>query len=284
MKKILKVNQLHWKIKNKSILTDLNFSINSGDFVGIIGPNGSGKSSLLRCLYRKNIPTSGNIDFYNNTLSSYSRNKLARNIAVVLQEPPTQFDLSVLDVIRMGLIPNKSLLAFDTPDDQKKIIKAASQVALTKHLEQSFNSLSGGEKQRVMIARAILQQPKLLLMDEPTNHLDIQHQIHILNYAKSIGITVLVSIHDLNLAASFCDKLILLDQGRIVAQGTPQQVLTETIIKQVFNVQVHIDQQPYNQKLRISFKLTNNSIHSKLKGYYKRLCCYFSEFSMAKCP
>jgi iron complex transport system ATP-binding protein len=256
---ILVVEDLSWHIKNKEILNSLNFSINRGEFVGIIGPNGAGKSSLLRCLYKKIIPTSGQILFQAKQLSSFPRRKLAQSIAVVLQEPPTQFELTVMDVIRMGLIPNKALLSFDSMTDIKAINEAAQNVDLIDKLSQPFNSLSGGEKQRAMIARAILQSPKLLLMDEPTNHLDIRHQIEVLKLAKSMETTVIVSIHDLNLAAACCDRLILLDKGKIVAQGTVAEVLTQENIHQVFAVNVEIDEQPFTKKYRISFDLNMNS-------------------------
>ncbi|MCP3673625.1 MAG: ABC transporter ATP-binding protein, partial [Gammaproteobacteria bacterium] len=132
---------------------------------------------------------------------------------------------------------------------------AAKQVDLVNKLQQPFNSLSGGEKQRAMIARAILQTPQLLLMDEPTNHLDVRHQIEVLELATSMNITVMVSIHDLNLAAAFCDRLILLDEGRIVADGTPENVLTKSTLQQVFGVSAKIDQHPFSQKIRITFDL-----------------------------
>lgn len=257
---LLTTENLSWGVDNKIILNKLSFSISQGEFVGVIGPNGAGKSSLLRCLYGKNIPSSGNIDFNHTPLSSYNRKALAKKIAVVLQEPPTHFELSVLDVIRMGLIPNKNLLSFDTEDDFSAIIDAATKVDLLDKLKQPFNALSGGEKQRAMIARAILQSPQLLLMDEPTNHLDIRHQIEVLDLAASMGITVMVSIHDLNLAAAYCDRLILLDEGKIIADGTPEQVLTKEILQQVFKVSALVDQHPFSQKTRITFDLMSEQL------------------------
>lgn len=254
-KSFLQVEGLVWQVNSRSILKQLTFSVRVGEFVGIIGPNGAGKSSLLRCLYGKYKPSSGKITLDQQALEKYSRSQLAQRIAVVLQEPPSHFQLSVMDVIRMGLIPNKSLLSFDNTHDQEKLLDAARKVDLLEKLNQPFNSLSGGEKQRVMIARAILQSPSLLLMDEPTNHLDIRHQIEVLALARSMGITVLVSIHDLNLAATYCDRLILLDEGEIVAQGKPASVLTEALIKQVFAVRASIDQHPVNNNIRISFDL-----------------------------
>jgi iron complex transport system ATP-binding protein len=257
---LLRVEQLSWSVGDKKILQELNFFIQPGEFVGVIGPNGSGKSSLLRCLYRKNQPTAGDIYFQQQPIQQFSKNDFAKKVAVVLQEPPTEFQLSTADVIRMGLTPYKSLLAFDTLDDEKKIRRAAQQVDLLDKLNLSFNELSGGEKQRAMIARAILQSPELLIMDEPTNHLDIRHQIDILTLAKSMGITILVSIHDLNLAAHYCDRLILLNQGRIVTQGKPEAVLTEKRIQSVFEVDANIALNQANQKLQISYNFFENEV------------------------
>lgn len=251
---MLEVEKLGWRVDKKPILEALTFSISRGEFVGIIGPNGAGKSSLLRCLYRKNVPTSGTIKFNQRLIQDYSRQSLAQKIAVVLQEPPTRFELSVLDVVRMGLIPNKALLSFNDQKDFEAIIDAATKVDLRDKLTLAFNSLSGGEKQRAMIARAILQAPELLLMDEPTNHLDVRHQIEVLELARSLGITVVLSIHDLNLAASYCDRLILMDEGHIIAQGSPESVLTETSLSQVFGVKAFIDEHPFSNKLRITFE------------------------------
>lgn len=262
--KLLAATDLSWQVNNKIILNKLTFSISQGEFVGVIGPNGAGKSSLLRCLYRKNEPTSGNIQFNQKRLSTYSRKQLAQKIAVVLQEPPTHFELTVLDVVRMGLIPNKALLSFDTEEDLQTISQAAYQVDLLDKLNQSFDSLSGGEKQCAMIARAIIQNPQLLLMDEPTNHLDVRHQIEVLENAASLGITVVISLHDLNLAATFCDRLILLDKGIIVAQGTPETVLTEVTLKQVFGVDAKVDQHPFSQKIRITFDVSGNKKSGQL--------------------
>ncbi len=255
---LLFADKLSWQVGNTRILEKLTFSIGQGEFVGIIGPNGAGKSSLLRCLYRKNIPTSGQIHFCQKPLASFTRNELARKVAVVQQEPPTHFELSVMDVVRMGLIPNKKLLSFDTTDDLVAISDALIKVDLLDKVSQPFNSLSGGEKQRAMIARAILQTPQLLLMDEPTNHLDIRHQIEVLELARSMGITVMVSIHDLNLAASFCDRLLLLNSGQIIADGTPENVLTRKSLQQVFGINAEIDEHPFNHKTRITFDLAGN--------------------------
>jgi len=278
---VLKVSTLNWTINDFSILKNISFEVNEGDFVGVIGPNGAGKSSLLRCLYHKNIPDSGQIIFDGQYIKEYSRTQLAQSIAVVLQEPPMQFDLNVFDVIGLGLTPNKKLLSFNNLADRQAILQAAKQVGLEDKVEQMFNSLSGGEKQRVMIARAILQSPRLLLMDEPTNHLDIRHQIDVLNLAKSLGITVVVSLHDLNLAANFCDYLLLLDEGELVAQGKPEKVLTKENLFNVFSVKASITavsvssdgvgkSSENGDKIHISFDL-NEISSSKKKNNNKQV-------------
>lgn len=252
---ILKSTGLTWQVQEKTILDNLNFSVTHGEFVGLIGPNGAGKSSLLRCLYRKIVPSQGELTLLQQPLAAFNRQQLAQRVAVVLQEPPTQFELTVYDVIAMGLTPHKRLLDFDTNSDRETIYRAAEQVDLALKLEQNFNRLSGGEKQRTMIARAIVQQPQLLLMDEPTNHLDIRHQLEALHLARNLNITVLVSIHDLNLAAAFCSRLLLMHEGKIVADGSPAEVLTEANINNVFGVDSAIDRHPYHGGQRISFNL-----------------------------
>lgn len=252
---LLEARSIGWRVNAHAILDNLSFSVAQGEFVGVIGPNGAGKSSLLRSLYRQINITSGEIFLKGRPIQNYSRRALAQCIAVVLQEPPTQFELSVFDVIGMGLIPQKSLLAFDTETDRNAIVEAAEQVDIKDKLSHPFNWLSGGEKQRVMIARAILQKPQLLLMDEPTNHLDVQHQIEVLQLARKMGIAVMVSIHDLNLAASYCDRLLLLDEGQLVAQGSPEKVLTQKTLRQVFAVNALVDTHPFSGKKRITFDL-----------------------------
>ncbi len=247
--------KLCWRVGDKNILNDISFDIVPGEFLGLIGPNGAGKSSLLRCLYRKIAPSSGHLLFNQQPIEDFSRRQLATKVAVVLQEAPSQFDLSVGDVIAMGLTPHKSLFAFDDHKDLEQVQCAARKVDLFEKLDQSFNSLSGGEKQRAMIARAIVQRPEVLIMDEPTNHLDIRHQIEVLQLARQMRITVVVSIHDLNLAAAYCDRLLLLDKGRVVALDTVDKVLTEENLAQVFGVSARITQHPLHPGKQITFNL-----------------------------
>ena len=250
---IFEARRLCWQVGQIEILRDLNFTIQPNQFIGVIGPNGAGKSSLLRCLFGKNQISSGSLSFNQEEVSSYSRKSLAQEIAVVLQEPPTHFDMSVFELVSMGLIPRQSLLSFSTQTDRDEVEQAVADVGLSAKTQMPFNTLSGGEKQRVMIARAIVQKTKVLILDEPTNHLDIQHQIEVLHLVKAMNITVLLSIHDLNMAAAFCDQIILMDKGEIIQQGDCQSVLNTKNLKQVFKINANIDSHPFHAGQRISY-------------------------------
>lgn len=256
---IFEAKQLCWQVGEIEILRDLNFTIRRNQFIGIIGPNGAGKSSLLRCLFGKNKITKGSLTFNQKEVSSYSRKSLAQEIAVVLQEPPTHFDMSVFDLVSMGLIPRQSLLSFSTQTDRDSVEQAIVDVGLLAKIQMPFNTLSGGEKQRVMLARAIVQKTQVLILDEPTNHLDIQHQIEVLHLVKAMNITVLLSIHDLNMAAAFCDQIILMEKGKIIQQGDCETVLNTKNLKQVFKVNANIDSHPFHSGQRISYNFSHRT-------------------------
>lgn len=249
-------SNLCWKVGNSSILNNLSFEIKRNKITGVIGPNGAGKSSLLRCLFGKNRISSGSLLFNNKCVANYSRRELAQNIAVVLQEPPTQFDMDVYELVSLGLIPNLKLLSFPSEQDKQRVMSALADVELTEKQHCSFNTLSGGEKQRVMLARAIVQKTKILILDEPTNHLDIQHQIDILHLIKKLNITIVLSIHDLNVASIFCDELILMNEGEIISNGVSRDVLTEKNLKNVFKVSAKIEADVSKNKRKIIFDLS----------------------------
>ena len=245
---LLNVKNVSWDIGNKTILKKINLTIHEGKFVGLIGPNGAGKSSLLRCLYRFNKPSDGVVEFNSTDIWQLKSDEYAKKVAVVLQETPSQFNLSVFDVIALGLTPHKSLFSSITNIDKQKIIQAINTVGLADHSDQSFESLSGGEKQRALIARAIVQQPQLLIMDEPTSHLDVKYQIQVMELAKSLGVTVFASFHDLNLAAAMCDELVVIKNGEITHSGTPTEVLTENMLGDVFGVCAQVNSHPQLSK------------------------------------
>ncbi|TQF69718.1 ABC transporter ATP-binding protein [Pseudoalteromonas luteoviolacea] len=234
------INNLSLVIHNKQILSDISFSVLPGQFIGLIGPNGAGKSSLLRCLYRYQTPQAGNIQIDEKEISQFSRQTYAKKVAAVLQEIPSQFNLAVFDVVAMGLTPHKRLFSSVSLRDRQAIQEALKKVGLAHKYQQPYESLSGGEKQRVMIARAIVQRPSLLLMDEPTSHLDVKYQIEIMALAKSLGITVIASFHDLNLASALCDSIIVLNEGSLVANGAPKNVVTTNMLLEVFGVKAEV--------------------------------------------
>ena len=252
-KTILSVDHLSWTVGDKQILNDISFTVKQGSFVGLIGPNGAGKSSLLRCLYRVNEPSTGAIELFGKNIWHHSIKANARKVAVILQEHSDQMGLRVHDVIAQGLTPHKKLFEFDSAADKKKIVDAIEMLDLQTLAHEPYAHLSGGEKQRVMTARAMVQSPQLLLMDEPTNHLDVHYQIEILKKIQNMGVTVLTSFHDLNIAAAYCDHILMIDKGRLVAEGKPETVITEDSISSIFKACVVVDQHPIHRHPRITY-------------------------------
>ncbi|WP_051484372.1 ABC transporter ATP-binding protein [Shewanella waksmanii] len=249
----LNVTDLHWHAGERTILKGVNLQLAAGKMLGIIGPNGAGKSSLLRCLYRYLTPSQGQICLFGKDISHYPLKAFAREVAVVLQDTPQHFDMTTEQLVMLGLTPHKSALSLTSQADHFAVAQALEKVGLSHLAKQAYEYLSGGEKQRALIARAIVQQPKLLILDEPTNHLDIRYQIQILELLHSLGITVVISIHDLNLASAMCDQLLLLNQGQGIAQGMPSQVLTEQLIGDVFEVCCAVAPHPQHQRPQITY-------------------------------
>lgn len=250
---LLDIQDVTWGVDGKTILEQVSFSIEKGQFVGLLGPNGAGKSSLMRCLYRVNQPLVGQVMFQGKDIWQNSAKENARNMAVILQEHSGHMGLTVKDVVTLGLTPHKKLFERDTLDDKARIQSILKEVDLDEMQNASFSHLSGGEKQRVMLARAIVQNPQLLIMDEPTNHLDVHYQVDMLQKVRELNVTVLASFHDLNLAAAYCDHLLVLNEGRLVAQGAPQDVLTEDLISDIFKTCAVVDQHPIHSHPRISY-------------------------------
>lgn len=263
---LLRAESIHWQAAGRAILSDISFDLPRGSFTGLVGPNGAGKSTLLRCLYKHIQPSSGRIYLNDADIDSRSLKEHARDVAVILQETQIPFGLSVFDVVAMGLVARKNIFSFINQDDRQEIHQALSQVDMQRFSEAEFNHLSGGEKQRVLVARAIVQKPKLLLMDEPTNHLDIHYQSDVLELAKNLDITVLASIHDLNLAAAFCDHILMINQGQLTTQGSPRHVLTENNISSVFKTCALVDSHPLYDCPRITYAYTRaNSVSNNSK-------------------
>ncbi|MBQ8692840.1 MAG: ABC transporter ATP-binding protein [Synergistaceae bacterium] len=239
----LKVDSLFWSAGGKNIVSDASLDVQAGEFVGIIGPNGSGKSSLLKCVYRLNKQDKGIIKLNENNIWDLSAKEFARLAAAVPQEMPGQFDFTVREIAAMGRYPHKNLMDRDTQHDNDLINNALNYVGMLEKSERMFSSLSGGEKQRTLIARAIAQDTSLLILDEPTNHLDIYFQIQIMDLIKSLsisGLASLVVMHDLNLAAKYCDKIYVMNKGMIYASGKPSEIITPELISSVYKVRAEI--------------------------------------------
>lgn len=224
--------------------------------MGVLGPNGAGKTSLLKILSGQ-LASHHSVIWNHKALTDYDPMSLAQQIAVVNQLNDSVFALDLYQIVRMGLLPHKSLLSRQTSDDDKNISDAISRVGLDEKITQSFSSLSGGEQQRGLIARALVQKAALIVLDEPVNHLDVYYQHQVLKLLRSLAhklnITVVMSLHDLNLAANYCDHLCLLDKGQMIAQGTPEQVLTSERLQQVFKIPCQVSQDGNNAAFRVDF-------------------------------
>lgn len=221
---------------SKEILKGMDFTLRDKEFVGIIGPNGSGKSTFLKCVYRVQKPTEGEIVFDGKRLDELSYRESALKLAVVAQHNTYSFDFSVLEVVLMGRSPHKKMLERDNQEDYQIARRALEVVGLAAFEKRSFATLSGGEQQRVILARALTQQTECLVLDEPTNHLDIKYQLQIMDIVKSLGLTVVAAVHDLNIAAMYCDRLVALKDGQVAGVGTPRQLLTEQFIYDMYGV------------------------------------------------
>ncbi len=218
------------------ILNGIELKVNDRELLGIIGPNGSGKSTFLKCVYRVLKPSCGAVYLDGKALDEYTYKESARKLAVVAQHNYYNFDFSVRDVVLMGRAPHKRAMDRDTADDFRIVEESLERVGMLHFADRSFSTLSGGEQQRVILARALAQQTPCLCLDEPTNHLDIKYQLQLMDLVKEIDKTVVSVIHDLNIAAMYCDRIYALKDGKIVGEGTPKELLTPEFIKMVYEV------------------------------------------------
>lgn len=228
------------KIGGTQILSDVSVCVDNREFVGIIGPNGSGKSTLLKTIYRTLKPSGGIVKLDDTPLQKISLRESARKLGVMTQMSAFSFDFTVLEVTMMGRTPHKRALESDGDEDYQIAWDALCQVGMQDCAERKINTLSGGERQRVLMARALTAQPRALILDEPTNHLDIQYQISLLELVKKLDIEVFAAMHDLNLAAIYCDRLYVMQHGNLVASGRPEEVLIPELLKEVFHVRAEV--------------------------------------------
>lgn len=250
------VERISWSVDSTLIIDDVTCHAPAGAVTGLLGPNGSGKSSLLRTLAGITGADDGAARLSGAVLQEMPRRVRAKQLAFVEQDSAPEGAITVFDAVLLGRIPHRSRLAGDSTTDRHIARDALARVSMTDFANRNLATLSGGERQRVHVARALAQQPQLLLLDEPTNHLDVAAQLAVLGLLRSLsadGVTVLTALHDLNLAAAYCDNLVLLDRGRVAAVGSVHDVLTPTIIKEVYNVQCDVLQHPATGRPLLAF-------------------------------
>lgn len=235
------------------VLRGIDLSLHPKEFLGIIGPNGSGKSSFLKCVYRVQKPSAGTIYFDGRKQDELSYRESALKLAVLAQHNAYHFDFNVLDVVVMGRSPHKKMMESDTAEDFSLAREMLATVGLAGFEERNFSTLSGGEQQCVILARALTQGSECLVLDEPTNHLDIKYQLQIMDIVKSMNLTVMAAVHDLNIAAMYCNRIVALCGGKIVGYGTPQELLTEDFIRKLYGVECRIVTEPESGRRYIVF-------------------------------
>ncbi len=237
----------------KDIVKEISAEFKTRQFIGIIGPNGSGKSTFLKTIYRTLNAKAGEIILDDKNLSAYNYKDSAKKMAVVAQHSDYNFDFNCLEVVLMGRSPHKRYMEADNEKDYQIAMDALEKVEMQDYIERDFSTLSGGEQQRVILARALCQQTPYLILDEPTNHLDIRHQLDILDLVKTLDVTVISAIHDLNIAYKYCDYIYTLKAGELLYQGTPDEVLTPETIAEIYDVQCSILYDDVSKTKVISF-------------------------------
>jgi iron complex transport system ATP-binding protein len=249
----LDIEDLHVAYAGRTVVAGAHLLAAPGEITGLVGPNGSGKSTVLRTVYRHLRPVAGRVLLDGTDLRELSPARSARHVAALPQERGGDFELTVREVVVMGRIPYKRAFAGDDAADHDLVDGALADVGMTGHADRRFAELSGGERQRVLLARAFAQRPDLLVLDEPTNHLDIRHQVELLALLRDRRRTTLVSLHDLNAAASVCDRLHVLHEGRVVASGPPREVLRPALLARVFGVRAAVVPHPLTGDPLIAF-------------------------------
>jgi len=249
----LETKNIDVNINKTEIVKNISLAVEKGEFVGILGPNGSGKSTFLKSIYRVLKPNSGYIYLNGKELSTIPIQESAKEMSIVSQFNSFQFDFSVKEVVMMGRSPHKKKFEMDNAKDYEIVIECLKKVSMEGYINRRFATLSGGEKQRIILARALAQQPKFLILDEPTNHLDIKYQLELLEVVKGLDIEVIAALHDLNLAAMYCDKIYIMKNGNIVSYGKPEEVITKEMLRDVFEVDGDVYIHPKTNKINIIY-------------------------------
>lgn len=252
----LQVNNLKFGYRKDLVIKDVSFNVKKGDFISIIGPNGSGKSTLLKTLNNLYKPDKGKIILEGKEIKTFKKRDLAKKIALVPQDTNIDYDFTVEDIVMMGRHPYKGRFEKENNEDYKIVKEALEMTNTFKLRERPITEISGGERQRVIIAKALAQNPSIILLDEPTSNLDINHQIEILNLLKQLNeerkTTVILVIHDINLAARYSKDIILLNDGKILGKGTPEEVITPKNIEESYNMKVVIEKNKYTNTIYLT--------------------------------
>ena len=255
---ILSLKNIGFSYGESWALKGLDLEIRSGELLGVIGPNGSGKSTLLNIIDGILIPQEGEALLKGIAVSSYNRSSLAKEVAMVAQENHFRFSFSTLEVVYMGRFPYLDRFQFEGKRDMEVVYKALADTQCVELSKRSIHELSGGEKQRVLIARALAQEPTVILLDEPTSFLDLKYKSEIFNLISSLahkaGLSVLVVSHDIDLTARYCDKMVMLRDGRVFSTGAPDEVITASNIEAVYGCPVIVDKNPVSGSPRVSLR------------------------------
>ncbi|MEM2136298.1 MAG: ABC transporter ATP-binding protein [Candidatus Jordarchaeaceae archaeon] len=258
---IIKVKDLVYSYDSVRALDGLTFEIYRGEFVGLVGPNGSGKTTLLKCLSKLYTPQEGSIELDGHDLRRLSQLEGARIYAVVPSEFTMDMNISITDAVLLGRYPYLEGLWWENERDEEIALEAMEKLNVLDFGSRKLGELSSGEKQRVLIAKALAQEAKVLLIDEPVAHLDLGYQMEIMEMLKSLardGVTIIAAMHELNLAVKYCDKLIVLDKGRVVACGKPKDIVTQKLIEDVYGVKAIIQDIPEVGLVIIPLSSSNN--------------------------
>lgn len=252
----IEVENLEFGYKEDLILKNLSFNIEKGKFLSIVGPNGSGKSTILKILNNLYYPKSAKILIDGKNINKFKKKELARKMALVPQNTVIDYEFTVEEIVLMGRHPYKKRFEKENNRDEK-ILREVLEMTNTSHLkDRAITEISGGERQRVLIARALAQNPSIILLDEPTAHLDINHQIEILSLLKKLnkekGTTIVLVIHDINLGIRYSDEIIILNKGEILGKGVPEKVITKKNIELAYNLKVAIDKNKHTNTIYLT--------------------------------
>lgn len=277
MKASIQVEKLCFSYRDNQILKNISLHITQGSFITLLGPNGSGKTTLLKNLCGSLLPQKGWVLLNDFELKKIKPQDLAKKMAVVPQNSQIEFPFTVQDTVLMGRMPHQKRFQGDSPKDVS-IAKWALELTNTWHLkDRLITEISGGERQRVIVAQALTQQPEILLLDEPTAHLDLQHQLELLELLQKLNktsqLTVVAVLHDLNLAAQYSTFIVLLNQGKIYAAGTPAEVLTPPIIREVYGIEVMITPSPHREGFHVTPVAKTRPKSLKSKNFRVHLIC-----------